>query len=520
MSVKEGVGSPSAFLRSSAVIGALTLISRVTGFIRELLVASAFGTTVAASALVLAQTVPNLSRSLASEDVAHGTLVPTLADLRREGAESEARRLAVLCALWATVMLAVLAVAIAVLSQAVVDLISPGLSGDGRELTATLLVLLCPVIVFNGLLGAGSAMLVSDGRFGVVGAAGVASNIPVLVGLVTVPGISVRTVALLLVAGYALQAVVLGHFAFVAGKARSWRGEVPYARLRPDLMRVARLAPPIVVSLGMASLSGVVDMAFSSLVSSGAPAALDKGFRLIMLPYGVFAMAIGVVALPRLAAAASRPDDFDQELLRATRLQAALLLPLAVAAVLMADPVVRLVYERGAFNSESSSLTSSALVGVSFALPALGLSLVGSRAWLSRKRPGIPAALASIGLIANAGLDAALIGPFGVAGIGVATGIVHAAVGLALILSAGGNRRAMVSDLSQYGLRLAGLVGASALIGWLAKLSTSVVATTSTAQWTGVAVAATVFVIAAGRCGISEYGELGRAIRRRPLPSR
>ena len=198
-----------------------------------------------------------------------------------------------------------------------------------------------------------------------------------------------------------------------------------------DLKRILLLAPPIVISLSMANLSGVVDMAFSSLVSVGAPAALDKAFRLVLLPYGVFAVAIGVVALPSLARAALDHGDFDGELVRAVRLQAVILLPLAVATALLADDIVGIAYERGAFNEASSALTSDALVGVAVALPAMGLSLVGTRAWISRQRPWTPALLATARARLNAGLDAALIGPLGVMGIGFATAVVHAGAGLA-----------------------------------------------------------------------------------------
>ena len=132
---------------------------------------------------------------------------------------------------------------------------------------------------------------------------------------------------------------------------------------------------------------------------------------------GVFAVAIGVVALPSLARAALDRGDFDGELVRAVRLQAVILLPLAVATALLADDIVDIAYERGAFNEASSALTSDALVGVAVALPALGLSLVGTRAWISRRRPWTPALVATVGLVLNAGLDAALIGPLGVMGI-------------------------------------------------------------------------------------------------------
>ena len=122
--------------------------------------------------------------------------------------------------------------------------------------------------------------------------------------------------------------------------------------------------------------------------------------------------------------------------MRTVRFLAALLVPAAVALGLLSDELVGLAYERGEFDAASRALTADALVGFAFALPALGLSLVGTRAWISKRRPWPPTAATFVGLLVNAGLDALLIGPLGVAGIGIATAVAHGSVGLSLMLTA------------------------------------------------------------------------------------
>src|SRR4051812_15821011 len=106
----EKASRTRAFVRSSALVAAFTFVSRVTGFVREVLVASAFGTTQSASALVIAQTVPNVTRSFASEEMAQGTLVPRLTELAKEEREAERRRVALLSGAWATLALAIIAI--------------------------------------------------------------------------------------------------------------------------------------------------------------------------------------------------------------------------------------------------------------------------------------------------------------------------------------------------------------------------------------------------------------------------
>lgn len=503
------------FLRSTALVGALTLVSRLTGFVREVLVASAFGTTAAASALVLAQTVPNLSRSFASEEVAQGTLVPELTKMAADAREDDARSLAWMSGLVATGVLAGITVLVLLLSEQLASAISPGAHAAETSQTAELIRVLAPVIVFNGCLGASSAFLVAKGRFGVVGVGSVFSNIPVLAGLLLFPQMSVRSAALLLVAGYALQAIFLFVVAIQGRPPRKARRRTveQAARLRADLVRVGLLAPPIVLSLCMANLSGIVDMAFSSLVSTGAPAALDKAFRLVMLPYGVFAVAIGVVALPSLARAA-RLGDFDGELVRTLRLQAVILVPIAVGAGVLADDLVRLAYQRGEFDAGSSALTADALVGVAFALPAMGLSLVGTRAWLSRQRPWRPAAVAIAGLVLNGLLDWLLIKPFGVMGVGISTAVVHALVGIYLALTAMSEPRRVARGLAAFGARLAVVVGLATLAG----LSCSRILAfmpDAAGQGTGLLAASLVLLAVAPRLGVPDYRILVHALRSR-----
>jgi putative peptidoglycan lipid II flippase len=191
------------------------------------------------------------------------------------------------------------------------------------------------------------------------------------------------------------------------------------------------------------------------------------------VPYGVFAVAIGVVAMPNLVEAAAGRRDFDEELLRATRLQLALLLPVAIAIGSLATWIVTVVYQRGTFDAGSTRLTANALAGCSFTLPAMGLSMIGARAWLSRKRPWVPALVAIGGLVLNGLLDWLLVRPLGLFGIGLSTACVHLGVGLLLLLFAVTDRARYARALGGFGVRLgltcvpaaAFAVGAQTLLG-------------------------------------------------------
>ncbi|HEU4658601.1 MAG TPA: lipid II flippase MurJ [Capillimicrobium sp.] len=502
--------SQRAFLRASGIIGILTLLSRLAGFVREALIAKTFGTTATGSALVVAQTVPNLARSLVSEDVAQGALVPRLGRLLEQGDDQQATRVAMWTAAFATFFLVAVSGAMLIAAHSIVRLTAPG-EGDAFAVEAApLLKLMLPAVCINGVLAASSAFLTAHRGFAAVGAGAFVSNVPILV-LLLVGTSSAEAVAVTLALGYVGQGVYL----IVA--ARRYRG--PRIATRPvpwrELRRVGGLAVPVMFSLGLASLSGVVDVAFSTLAGTGGPAALDKAFRLVMVPYGVFAMAIGIVALPNMVREAiTGGAAFDREVMRATRLQAVILVPLAVATGCFATEFVRIAYERGEFDAASTALTADALIGVSFALPALGLSMVATRSWLSRQKPWVPARLAMLGLLANAGLNAALVGPLGVAGIGISTAIVHGTIGSVLIVSGAASKGAIVRELRGFAIRFGIAVLAGVLAGWLT-FSLAGGLPEIAAAGASVAVGSLALVAIASFVRLPDYGEMAAAFRRR-----
>jgi putative peptidoglycan lipid II flippase len=499
-----------AFIRSSGVIGGLTLVSRLAGFVREVLLARAYGTSTPGSAIVVAQNIPNVARSALSEDVAQGALVPLMAPEIAAGEAAAARRLAAASALAGTAILTVVAIALWFGAGGLVALTAPDQSAALHELAVEGLRILLPAVALNGVLASYSAYLAAAGRFGAVGLGPLLSNVPVLVALIVAPGLSVQAAMAAISGGYLLQA---GYLAAVAargrppGAARASLEPFPWARLR----QAGALAVPVMISLGMANLSGVVDVAFASVADHGGPAALDKAFRLVLVPYGVLAMSIGIVALPALARAAGRSRPaFDAELGRATWLQAALLLPVGVALALLAQDVIHLAYERGAFGPASTRLTTNALVGCAVALPAMGLTLVGTRAWTSRRRPWVPAAAASVGLLANAGLDAVLVGPLGLAGIGLATAAVHAVVGFGLIAAGAGDRRALGRAAAAFAFRLGALVAVAAGAG-IGVAAAAGGAPDLVADGAGLVVGLAVLLLGARPAGVTQYREIAAA---------
>jgi putative peptidoglycan lipid II flippase len=165
-------------------------------------------------------------------------------------------------------------------------------------------------------------------------------------------------------------------------------------------------------------------------VSVETPAAIDRAFRLYMLPQGMFSVAVATVLFPALARLATRKDFDGLRALTGTGVRqiALLLIPAAVCTLVLAEPITRLVYQRGAFGTGSTDIVSEALFWFSFSLPFAGINLLLTRTFFSLQRPWLPTAIGAASLLVNLVVSVALVGPFGIAGIVIGTAFASAAM--------------------------------------------------------------------------------------------
>jgi len=170
-----------------------------------------------------------------------------------------------------------------------------------------------------------------------------------------------------------------------------------------------------------------------SLVSEGAPAGIDKAFRIYMLPQGIFSVAVTTVMFPTLARLAARReyDDLRSTMANGMRQIILLLIPAAAAMLVLASPMIRLVYQHGVFNQANTDLASTALFWFAFSLPLNGLFLILTRTFFSLQRPWVPTWISGINLAITAIGALLLHGPYGVGGI-VASTVIATAVSVAI----------------------------------------------------------------------------------------
>jgi putative peptidoglycan lipid II flippase len=302
------------------------------------------------------------------------------------------------------------------------------------DLTVALSRVMFPIVILLGLNGLVVGILNAYDHFTIPAISPVVWNLVIIAGLVAFKPLfhganQVYAYAIGILLGTAVQFAmclpVLKRVGFQLSISFRWRD--------PRIRTVLVLMLPVTIGLGLINFDALINSALGSLVSKSAPAAIDRAFRLYMLPQGIFSVAVSTVLFPALSRFAAR-GDYDG--LRRTsgngvRQIALLLLPAAVFTAVLAEPLTRLVYQRGAFGPSSTDEVSEALFWFSFSLPFSGANLLLTRTFFSLRRPWFPTTLAGASLLVNLGVSLALYRPLGIAGIVIGTAVASAAMTVA-----------------------------------------------------------------------------------------
>jgi putative peptidoglycan lipid II flippase len=180
---------------------------------------------------------------------------------------------------------------------------------------------------------------------------------------------------------------------------------------------------PVTIGLGIVNLDQLINSAFGGLVSEEAPGAINNAFRVYMLPQGVFSVAVATVLFPTLSRMASNRDAgaMRRTVGNGMRQINLMLIPAAAFMIVLPTPIVRLLFQRGAFNAHSTHLVSIALFWFAFSLPFGGLNLLLTRTFFAVQRPWIPTSLAAMNIVVDIVVSIGLYKPLGIAGLIIGT---------------------------------------------------------------------------------------------------
>ncbi|HKJ34994.1 MAG TPA: murein biosynthesis integral membrane protein MurJ [Solirubrobacterales bacterium] len=456
----EGEVESGRLGRSTAFFSIATGFSRMAGLVREIVAASYFGVTGPMSAFTIAFGLPNLVRMLFADAALQAAFVPVFTEQLEAGKKPSAFRLASTLFFLTAVVLGFLTALFILLAPVVVPLVSPGFDQETEDLAVSLAQLLFPILLMLGISGVVVGILNSYNRFGVFAIAPLFWNvaiIAVLVGLAPAfpEGDEIYAYAIGVLVGTALQLAMvawdLRNTPFRLQRVFDWRS--------PLVKKVLLLMLPVTISLGLINFNLTINSLFATLVEGTilspdgtvdelgeyAPAAIDKAFRIYMLPQGMFSVAVATVVFPTLARFAARReyDNLRSTMANGMRMIMLVLMPAAAAILVLSEPMTELVYQRGEFDFRQTELVSTALFMFAFALPFNGLFLLMTRTFFSLQRPWIPTSIAGLNLGLTAIGSLFLYKPFGIEGIVAATVIAT----IASVIAQGGILRRQLGGL-------------------------------------------------------------------------
>ena len=434
-------------------VGTNTMASRVLGFVREVLIAATLGAGPVADAFFAAFRFPNLFRRLFAEGAFNTAFIPLFARALEEEGEDGARQFAnnVLGALFVVLLILTGLVELAA-PFFVATVIAPGFADDPEKfaLTVNLSRIMFPYLACMSAMAMISGILNALHRYFAAAFAPVLLNIILIavLSLALTNGASGPAVGRWMAWGVfaaglaqlALVAVALRKAGFALRPARP--------RLSPKVRRLLVLAAPAAVAGGITQINLFVGQIIASQ-KAGAIATLQYADRVYQLPLGVVGIAVGVVLLPELSRALKGGRQEDGARLQNRALEFALFLtvPAAAAIMVMPEAIVRVLFERGAFDAATTATTARALFFFAAGLPAFVLVKVFSPGFFAREDTRTPMKVALATMATNVILSLSLFPVLQEAGIAIATSVagwVNAAALAALLVVRGTNGRSIV----------------------------------------------------------------------------
>jgi putative peptidoglycan lipid II flippase len=411
-------------IKSTGTIGGLTLVSRVAGFAREMLMSRVMGASWQADAFFVAFRLPNTFRRLFGEGAFSAGFVPLYAQrLHGDGGNAEAKDFSeqVLAVFVPTLILFTLVFEI--IMGPFVFLIS-GYANEKLALATFLTRITFPYLVLISLVSLFSGILNSLARFTAAAFAPALLNLAMLAALIFVP-VGGTTTAVALAIGVTIGGVLQLGLLLLACKRAGIVLKLRRPRMTPGVRQFVRVVIPATLGAGVYQISAFIDTFFLTRIGTGAMSYFNYADRLNQLPLGVIGAALGTAILPQVSrhVGANEPGKAARVQGQAAELAMLLCLPAALALAVSAFPLVSALFQGGKFTTEDAHLTAMTLSIIVLGLPAYVLVKVLTPGFYARQDTATPVKVAVFVLVATVVLNFLLIPPFGIAGLASAIAI-------------------------------------------------------------------------------------------------
>ncbi len=409
--------------RAAGIVGFFTFLSRVLGLARDILIANFFGSGMTADAFFVAFRIPNLLRRLFAEGSFSVAFIPVFTEYLQTRSKEEGFVLARVVSTFLVLILTGITVLGIVFSPLIVRIIAPGFGGMGEKYALTVLLtrIMFPYIFLVSLVALFMGILNSLKHFAAPAAAPVFLNLSMIAALLFLaPSMRTPTVGLAIgvVVGGLMQVAL--QIPFLMEKGLSF---VPkWNPNHPALKRIGVLMLPTLFGSAIYQVNQLVGTLLASLLKEGSVSYLYYADRLVQFPLGVFAIAISTAVLPSLSreAALRDLDGLKETLSHALRLTMFITIPAMIGLIVLREPIIRLLFQRGAFDAFTTTMTAQALLFYSLGLWAFAALRVFVSAFYSLQDTKTPVKVAAVAMLANIGLSLALMGPLKHGGLALA----------------------------------------------------------------------------------------------------
>lgn len=422
--------------KAAGVVGISTLLSRILGFVRDVVIAWFFGAGMSSDAFFVAFRIPNLLRRLFAEGSLSISFIPVFTEYLNKKGKEEAYILACSAFRSLSVILTLVTIAGILASPLIVHLIAPGFAGDPQKyhLTVFLTKIVFPYIFFICLVALSMGILNVLGHFAAPALAPVFLNLAIIFSaLVLAPRITppVAALAIGVLIGGVLQLLLQVPFLLKHG-VRFWK-KAPF--FHPGLKRVAVLMGPAVFGAAVYQINILVGTLLASLLPEGSVSYLYYADRIVQFPIGIFAIAMATAVLPSLSRQSANKDmqGMADTFSYAIRLILFITLPAMFGLIALRVPIVSLLFKRGEFGMISTQMTAQALLYYCAGLWAFSAVRIAVSTFYSIQDTRTPVITATLSICVNILAGILLMGPMGHAGLALSTSLASV-VNLLLLL--------------------------------------------------------------------------------------
>lgn len=512
-------------IRAVSAIGSMTMLSRVFGFLRDILIANFLGAGAVADAFVVAFRFPNLFRRLFAEGAFAAAFVPLFSrSLEGEG-RAAAREFAEQAFTVLAIILLVFVVVVELAMPWLMPYLAPGFDQvPGKMDMATEFSRIAfPYLLFISLVALQSGVLNALGKFSAAAAAPVLLNLTLITAILGFGGSDEETGRALV---WGVFAAGIVQFAWLTWHCHRAGFHIRFRapKLTSKVRTLGRRTLPVVFGASLYQINLLIGTILATTISDGAVSYLYYADRITQLPLGVVGIAVGTALLPMISRQLEKGDTADANNAQNRGAEFALLLtlPAAVALVVIPGPIVAALFERGAFDAMATAATATALAAYAVGLPAYVGIRVFTPGFFAREDTKTPVIIAAVAMAVNIGLNLWLMQHFAHVGIAMASSISAwlNVLALVIVLRARGHYTVDGRLLT----RAAGIVIASVLMGaglwfgaawatpWLAGNMLTEITTLGTLIVGGMVV----YFISARLLGVFSITEIRATIRRQP----